>query len=195
MIFLVGPHGAGKTESAKLLAEIGFVTIDLGPTLRSIHKQDHTNLEFIEWIQQGELVSGNNFTEVLLAKELNKLKATLDGFPTTDIVIVGSRGRSNVEYIEKKVPKINGFDRLVIFVDAPFETLQQRYNTRDNKDLTKEEFRKLLDTDNELGLGSLCDITDVNIINNGTLDDLKDKLKKIVVGRGYTKVTSYADHL
>ena len=39
MIFIAGPHGAGKTKSAEIMARFGFLCIDLGPTLKKIHSK------------------------------------------------------------------------------------------------------------------------------------------------------------
>lgn len=187
MIFLAGSHGAGKTESARFLTEIGFVSLDLGPTLRSIHQQSSSGLTFPAWIKQGESMHGKDFTEVLLAKELNKLRMTLKNKPLTDIVVVGSRGCTNVEYLESAVPKINGFRRTIIFIDAPFETLRQRFNACNSVNLSSDEFQKLLDSDIKLGLESLREIASVNLRNDGTLEELKHQLQKIIANIGYQK--------
>ena len=46
MIFLTGPHGAGKTAVAKMVARYNFDYVDLGGILREVHQRQNPEISF-----------------------------------------------------------------------------------------------------------------------------------------------------
>ena len=73
MIFIAGPHGAGKTTVGMALPKDIFFIVDTGPILRSIWQETNPRIAFQEFIQSGETIYGMNFTDELLTDEINRL--------------------------------------------------------------------------------------------------------------------------
>lgn len=185
MIFLTGPHGSGKTESAKFLTGLGFASIDLGPMLRSIHRQKGSALSFGEWIGRGEELFGKDFTDSLLAQELKNLRMVVEVSRYLDIVVVGSRSRKGFEYLASAVPQVNGYGNRLVFIDGSFEALYYRYGLRQQRSISTADFQKLLDADVALGIESLRHTAEITIWNNGSLETLRNRLRYMVVEFGY----------
>ncbi len=181
MIFLVGPHGSGKTLSANLIAPHGFLTVDSGPTLRQIHQKQDTNLSFGDWITEGERHYGQRFTDDLLVCELKLAKMRAEETRLhKDIVIVGNRSKGGIVFISERIKSVNGYSNQVVFLDAPFKILHERYNSREKKNLSDDEFNELLDLDVRMGLNTIREIAQFNIWNNGDLESLRESLDKIL---------------
>lgn len=180
MIFLAGPHGSGKTKTAEIINRFGFFSIDLGPTLRKIcFEQNDINLE--TWIKQGETRFGTNFTDKLLIEEIIRTKELLEvDKKHKDIVIVGSRSRVGIENIICAISNVENNKNHIIFLDAPFDILRERYNSREKSELDSSEFSMLLERDLNIGLNSIRDITDIIIWNDGNLDSLEAKIKEVL---------------
>ena len=181
MIFLAGPHGAGKTRSAEIMAAFSFLPIDLGPTLRQIHRQHGAGVNFKDWIARGEVEFGQSFTDDLLINEVKRLREILEGGdPYIDMVIVGSRSARGIEKIKNAVPCMKGRGNHVIFLDAPVNVLWRRYNERENTGLNLSDFHDLLRVDLEMGLDSVRKTADFILWNNDDSRHLERSLKEIL---------------
>ena len=181
MIFLTGPHGAGKSKTAGILVTFGFLAIDLGPALRRIHLASRSPLSFEGWLKAGEEKSGTHFTDDLLAFEVLRLKNVIEGsYAYQDVVITGSRSATGVRYICSQVPSVNGNRNSVIFIDAPLATLRTRYNKREGLDLNREEFIALLSADEKLGLKTIRPMADFHIWNQGSEGELRANIENII---------------
>ena len=182
MIFLTGPHAAGKTTSAKILSRYGFVYIELGAILRRVHLKEGEGVDFEKWLQRGEIAFGIHFTDDILVEEIKKkMKRTLyKSAAIQDIVIVGSRSFQGIQYIINKTPIFNKRKNIIIYMDSPVETLKARYSLRTGKQFDSKEFQLLLDKDYEIGLKTIIRHADFKIWNNGSKGDLKRKLKTII---------------
>ncbi len=183
MIFLVGPHAAGKTHCAEIICQNNFVEIDLGPMLRNMHKESGAGGTFSEWMQKGEAEYGKQFSDDLVVKGIESIYETVltkEHYPS-DVVIVGSRSLQGIEYILKEVPNYRDTKNTIIFMDAPFDTLFERYKQREKMDISKEEFYALLERDDELGLNSLKPVADYTITNDGDENVLDREIKELVL--------------
>ncbi len=181
MLFLVGPHGAGKTKLSEIAVEYGCIAIDLGPALRNLHLASGASCSFSEWIQDGELRNGKNFTDILLAAEVEKAKLHIEkesGHP--DILIVGSRSIDGVEYLSTIFPKVNGRSRRIVYIDAPFSLKLKRYNVREGLSLAPEEFELLLAADTRMGLEKIRESADVLLWNDIDEDSLRKRVKELL---------------
>ncbi|MFY9493536.1 MAG: hypothetical protein WAP55_03620 [Minisyncoccia bacterium] len=189
MIFLAGPHGAGKTESARIMSCFSFLPIDLGPTLRKIHLELGIVDGFKDWIRKGEADFGQSFTDNLLIAEIRKIKEVVEnGDSHVDIVVVGSRSRRGIEKIKGAVPRVRGRDGQVIFIEAPFDVLHKRYNERERLNLDPASFRGLLGADLEIGIESIREIADFTLFNNGDIKSLETAIREILFQKlGYAQ--------
>ena len=139
----------------------GYIIFDTGPTLRAMHKKDHTELTFDEWVLRGEQTVGTYFTDQLLATELLKLSA--ESMHSNGIVVVGNRSISGIQYLKDNV---DHSDSKIIYVDAPKHVLYERYKQREiAEDLTQLEFDAILEKDKKLGLDQISGYCDAEILN------------------------------
>ena len=182
MIFIVGAHATGKTHLADIICKFNFVKIDLGPLLRAIHKEQGSNDSFDEWIYNGEEKFGKNFTDGLLVNEIKKMEANLsnNAINPNDFIIIGSRSISGLSYILENIGHYNQKDNKVIFLDAPFDLMYERYKKREGLDITTEQFEKILDKDKKMGLEDLRHVADFVIINDSTFEKLSDHMLSLL---------------
>lgn len=182
MIFLTGPHGAGKTIIAKLLEGHRFAYLDLGGILREIHQLEDSKTSFKDWCRKNEAEHGSCFTDAVLVEEILKRRAEfmLALPPLQDLVIVGSRSPRGVKYITDRVPLVGSRKNIIIYIDAPIEMLLKRYAAREGKILNMEQFSKILDADDEIGFSGMKSFADISVINDGTEEELVKKISKII---------------
>ncbi|MEK7629400.1 MAG: hypothetical protein AAB394_02640 [Patescibacteria group bacterium] len=187
MIFLAGHHGAGKTRLAKIMANWSFLSIDLGPTLRRIHREQRDIPDFKDWIKKGEETIGLSFTDDLLIIEIERLR----GLPKysglyIDIVIVGSRSRVGIERIQSAVSNINTHKSSIIFIDAPFDSLRRRYNKREGVALDSVSFKDLIDL--EADIETVRDIANFVLYNDSSIGNMETAIEEILFQKiGYVK--------
>jgi len=116
MIFIVGAHATGKTYLANIICQFNFVKIDLGPVLRGIHKKSGSTKSFIEWIHDGEIKFGKNFTDDLLANEItNIIKISSNNTRPIDFIVIGSRSVAGLRYILEHIGQYDQKSNKVIF--------------------------------------------------------------------------------
>ena len=180
MIFIAGPHGAGKSKVAQILRKYGIFSIDLGPTLRKIHKAQHHD-NFWEWIREGEQRVGAHFTDNLLVEEIIKFYSACHGEREyKGISIVGNRSVEGIEYIKKRVPLYSG-QNVILYIEAPFEILVERFNSRESKNLSKKDFCVLLEEDKQRGLEKIWHFADFIIHNSGDENSLNGVIEEMMV--------------
>lgn len=183
MIFLTGPHGAGKTTASRMLGQYGFQAIDLGPTIRRLHLEADQELPFQDWCMAGERRIGKHFTDQILVEELNRqfcLCEEKDSF--LDLLVVGSRSFAGIEFLKTHVRCRSAYHDVVIFLDANEETLRRNFNEREGTIYTKEGFAKVLERDTQMGIDSIRQAADYVIRNEGSLGKLEASIQALIFG-------------
>lgn len=182
MIFLTGPHGAGKTTVAEILSNHKFFYLDLGGILRKKHWKEKPEIGFGTWCAENEKKYGTSFTDDIIVCEIKEtLKKIRSGIIIAkDLVVVGSRSAKGISYIIERVLPLNGRKNFIIYIDAPENILMQRYCDREDRYLTLKEFKQLLKADIELGLLDIISFADVKMFNTGSIEDLKKSIKDLV---------------
>lgn len=175
MIFLVGAHATGKTCLADIICQFNFVKIDLGPILRTFHKKSGSKKSFAKWTNDGELEFGNNFTDDLLVNEIKNIIKNSNNNKPIDFIITGSRSVTGLKYILEHIGHFDNKDNKVIFLEAPFTIMYERYKKREGLNITIEQFEKILDNDRKMGLEDLRQITDFIIKNDSTYEKLSEQ--------------------
>ena len=135
MIFLAGPHGAGKTTVAEMLSEYDFEYLDLGGILRRKHKAEAEDINFELWCQQKEKIFGPTFTDDIIVEEVKKHKERILSQLNSvqDLIIVGSRSFRGLKYIINKVGLFKNKKNVIIYIDAPISVLQRHYCLKEHK--------------------------------------------------------------
>ncbi len=186
MLFLTGSHGAGKTTVANILISCNFgYPIELGGILRKMHFKIAPESSFGLWCEVGERAYGKNFTDDILIKEINKQREeilTKKSF-SKDLIIVGSRSYSGIEYIINKVPIINNRKNIIVYIDVENDILRQRYNLREKKNLNPQEFELVLDNDRRIGIETIKPHADIIITNSESVERLKNEVEKLIISK------------
>ena len=184
MIFLTGPHCAGKTTIAKILTHHNFAHIDLGPTLRRIHREGTNGLSFEEWLSRGETQRGPHFTDNLLVEAINKYieRLLLRATPVQDLIICGSRSLEGINYIVSRVTNLNRRKNVIVWVDAPKHLLWRRFCEK-NGPISMTGFEELLEKDRELGLDTIRKQAQYILTNDSlTIEGLVRKVRELFFG-------------
>lgn len=182
MIYIVGAHATGKTHLADTMCKFNFTKIDLGPLLRTIHRKSGSSTSFGEWIHNGEEKFGKNFTDDLIVNEIEKKKASLSNgaIAPNDFIVIGSRSIAGLSYILENTGHYNQKDNKIIFLDAPFDLMYERYKKREGLNITTEQFEKILDKDKKMGLEDLRLVADFVIMNDSTFEKLSDRMLNLL---------------
>lgn len=180
MIFITGPHAAGKTHLSKYLSSYGFPSIDLGPTIRKLHSELGLGLPFLRWVEIGEGQFGPHFTDELLAKQLLEFcreSEILTG--VRDVLIVGSRSLAGIYYLRDYFKRNRNLASSIVYIEADKEILRERYNLREGKALTKVEFEKILKRDEDMGLLHIRPVADHLIFNDGNDKKFRSNIDEV----------------
>lgn len=162
MLFVTGPHAAGKTHAARIFERLGFQSIDLGPTIRRLHVESGTSLSLHEWVSHNETEEGADFTDRILSEEVRKLSLASSRF-----LILGSRSYNNINYISDYVP-FSPSERFILFVTAPYELLKKRWELREDRTISDEDFKRLLKRDEDMGVEEIRAHADLVISNDSS---------------------------
>lgn len=189
VIFLVGPHCAGKTRILAMFSRAAFSCVDLGPLLREIHQRASPQVTFADWIRMGETTHGRSFTDAQLAQAISREVGCAVTKRHQDLVIAGSRSLEGIRYLVERIGSYQGRANVIIWVEAPIEILCQRYNARNpDRPLSYPDFLRFLEDDNRLGLSGLKDVADLRLSNAGSEQELQASVHGLIRRLGYTDV-------
>jgi len=185
MIFLTGHHAAGKTTVAKALAFYNFTCLELGTILREKWHNEAPEIKFNLWYRSKERTYGQTFTDRVLVKEIKKqIKNVINTTKKPqDLILVGNRSLSGIQYIINKVPLFNNRKNIIIFISAPTKILKKRYCVREKKQISFKNFQLLLKKDRQLGIETIIPYADFKIYNNGSKQQLMKTTKKIIFSK------------
>lgn len=166
MIFLVGPHASGKTETARILAErFHFLCFEVSRIALSYKQKTRPDLPGRAWEMWIKETKGphviNQFILETIITVLHEQVALQRVFQ--DIVITGYRQPTDIEYLYKgliaRTELLPRTDKLIVYLAAPAPILYRRYLARkrdgDNLAMTWEQFSQFLAREKERGLESL----------------------------------------
>jgi dephospho-CoA kinase len=172
VVGIAGPPGAGKTEVARVATQLGYSYIRMGDVV----------LEEVK--KRGLKISEENVGTV--ASELRKLgeaEIARRCIPSIRekggaVVVDGIRGIAEVEEFRNEF----GDAFKLISVWASQRTRFQRISKRSREDDARgwEEFQKKDRRELSWGLGEALVLSDFLIVNEGNLEELKEKAKEIL---------------
>ncbi|AHF80804.1 Hypothetical protein TES1_1426 [Thermococcus paralvinellae] len=184
IIGVVGKIAAGKTTIAKFLEEKGFCRISCSDPL--IDLLTH-NVDAYSWIPElpektkptrdrlieyGKYLKETYGEDILIRLALDKMRYC------RDVVIDGVRSRGEIEAIKQR-------GGVIIYVEAKpelrYERLVKRKAEKDKAIKSFEDFKRMDNEEERLYYTSkLKGLADFTIVNEGTLEDLRKDVEKIL---------------
>jgi dephospho-CoA kinase len=164
---------SGKTAVAEILEEEGYAVLDMGDIVRIEMEKRGIGAE-----STGEFVNGlreEHGMDAIARLCMPYLSEMID--EKEKIVITGMRSLDERERFEEET----GEELEMVAVWSSPETRRKRREERQREEDRKgQEFRKRDHRDLENGVGDLMALSDHLVKNEGTMEELEQKVKKIV---------------
>ncbi|BAD86381.1 dephospho-CoA kinase [Thermococcus kodakarensis KOD1] len=184
IIGVVGKIAAGKTTVAKFFEEKGFCRVSCSDPLIDLLTHNVSDYSWIpelpkkaeptrdRLIEFGKYLKDKYGGDILIRLAVDKKRHC------KNIVIDGVRSREEVETIKRLGGK-------VIYVEARpeirYERLRKRRAEKDRVIQSFEDFLKMDEEEEKLyHTTKLKDIADYVIVNEGTLEELREKVEEII---------------
>ena len=184
IIGVVGKIAAGKTTVAKFFEEKGFCRVSCSDPLIDLLTHNVSDYSWIpelpekaeptreKLIEFGKYMKDKYGGDILIRLAVDKKRNC------EKVVIDGVRSREEIEAIKRLGGK-------VIYVEAKpeirFERLMKRKASKDRGIKTFEDFRAMDDAEERLyHTSELKDLADYVIVNEGTLEELREKVERII---------------
>lgn len=170
ILYPAGHHAVGKTELCDYLVEdYGFQVVETGAMVRGLYAsrdEAFANHSLGEFVKDVEEIEPGYFDK--------KLAARIDDLENQHgrVIVNGMRSLTNLVRAKGAYPDTT---HSVVWMDAQFDSLYERYKLRESKDLTPEQFSDLLNFDMELGLALIKDEADFFIQNDSTVEALREQ--------------------
>lgn len=158
IFYFCGHRGCGKNYLASQITEnIPIEIIDTGSIIRNAYKKYNVNnSSFKEWMRENEEKYGKNFSNMLISKLTTIKKGR-------DYIIVGYRSIEGIKYFNKC---FGIGDYRIFFIDGDYELFRENYNKREKTDISKEEYEKIVQIEESMGIKELKEFV-VNNQNKG----------------------------
>ncbi|ASJ06026.1 AAA family ATPase [Thermococcus pacificus] len=184
IIGVVGKIAAGKTTVAKFFEEKGFCRVSCSDPLIDLLTHNVSDYSWIpelpekaeptrdRLIEFGKYLKDKYGGDILIKLAVDKKRHC------RNIVIDGVRSKEEIEAIKRMGGK-------VIYVEARpeirFERLMRRKASKDKTIKSFEDFKAMDDAEERLyHTSELKDLADYIIVNEGTLEELRKKVKGII---------------
>lgn len=175
ILYPAGHHAVGKTEMCDYLVEdYGFQVVETGAMVRGLYASrdeafaNHSLGEFVKAVEEIE----PGYFDAKLATRIDSLEDQHGR-----VIVNGMRSLTNLVRAKEAYPDTT---HSVVWMDAQFDSLYERYKSREGKELTPEEFSRLLDFDMELGLSLIKEEADFFVQNDSTVEVLRSQADQIL---------------
>ncbi|HEC75642.1 MAG TPA: flagellar hook-basal body complex protein FliE [Thermoplasmatales archaeon] len=170
-IAFTGLPGAGKTEAVNIAKELGIKVVSMGDEVRN-----ETMLRGLELNDRNVGRIANEMREKY-GKDI-WAKKCLEKIENNEIVVID--GIRNIEEVETFRKAIKNFVLVAIHASPSirYERLMKRQREDDStkiEDLKKRERRELA-----WGIGNVIAMADIVVINEGSLEEFREKIKEIL---------------
>jgi len=184
ILAFVGAPAAGKTVAAAVAKEMSIPIITMGDVIRAELQRRKLSLSDAN---AGRVANELREREGMDAIARRCIPRIMD-IKVKDkegkrakkpiIVIDGIRGLAEVETFEKEF----GTDFILVRIEAPLTLRYNRIKTRGRGDdlLNIEEFKEREERENRWGMGEAMDKADKVIMNEGSLEEFKEQIKRIL---------------
>ena len=178
IIGLTGSLAAGKEVISDFFKEKGFVYFSLSQEVRNVAKERGIEINRKNLQDLGNELRETKGIEILAKRVLNKIEINKN----SNFIIDGIRNPAEVNFLKKRK------DFLLISIDASKQIRFERFvkRNRESDPTTWNGFLKVDERDkgegeSETGQGvrRCMEKADFTLENNGTLEELQDKLKRL----------------
>ncbi|MEK7095515.1 MAG: AAA family ATPase [Patescibacteria group bacterium] len=181
VLYLTGPHAAGKTElCGHLTSEYNFGVVETGGLMRGLYADrgpQYRELSMGEYVRAVEKDDSDFFGNMLVDRVK---RVVLEG--ASPVIINGMRTYS---YINSTTERLGTKSAKVLWIEANRDLLLERYNRREGRSLCPEEFEALLAFDMNLGISEIREKADAIVVNEGRVDSFKEETDKILFEWGF----------
>lgn len=170
-IAFTGMPGAGKTEAIKVAKEMNIKVISMGDEVRE------------EVVKRGLPLSDEITGKI--ADEMRKkhgagfwAKRCMAKIGNEDFFVIdGIRNVEEIEIFREKIEKL-----IVVAIHASPSTRYERIRKRKRygNEISIEEFREREKRELSWGLGNVIAMADIVIINEGSLEEFKEKIRDVL---------------
>lgn len=172
VIAFTGLPGSGKSEAVSVAEEMGIKVVRMGDEVR-----EEARMRGLELIDEnlGKIADEMRRKEgmdIWAKRCLSKIKDNM-------VVIDGIR---NMEEVELFRQHINNF--ILVAIHASPHTRYERMMKRGREDdaVLKEKLKERDERELKWGIGNVVAMADIIIANEGSLDEFREKIKKILRG-------------
>lgn len=176
IIGLTGQNASGKDTVADILKEKGFIYLSLSDVIRDELKADGKDLTRENLINKGSELRKTKGLDYLAEQCAKKIE------PNKDYIIVSIRNPAEV----KRLKEISGFIFVNIEADARLRFDRMKERGRDGDATTFERFieHEQMEEKSEdparQQMNQTIRLAELTIENNGSFDELKSKVEKLV---------------
>lgn len=184
MIFIAGPHDAGKTTIASHLSNLGFLHVETSSIVKAKHKEMAPDTNFGEWA-----IEQNHYFDRYIAQAVVKAEQEIKRSNTRyqDIIVTGNRQLDGINYLIKRIPPLRL--NLIMYVEADEVTLFDRHMSRPDRaisGMTLQRFRdEILAYDQKMGVERIKEVADIVICNNGEIRSCLETAFLFLQSKGY----------
>jgi dephospho-CoA kinase len=177
VIGVVGLPASGKGEFSKIAADTGIPVIIMGDMIRAAVLKaglDPTDDNFGATANRLRAENGMDAIAALCVPEIRRQTAQL-------VLVDGIRGDAEVRLFRKHFPAF-----VLISIDSSFEKRLERIRARGRSDdfLRPESLRARDEREMKWGLGSALAEADINIKNEGSLDEFSRAVNAVLASLG-----------
>lgn len=173
IIAFTGLPGAGKSEAVLVAKELGYIVFRIGDCVVEETKNRGLPLDDKNIGSVADEMRHRYGFDAWARRTYEKIKKV----KSQRIVIDGVRNIEELDFFCSVFPEFK-----LIAVEAPFEIRCRRLMDRGRSDAPKDmkECRERDGRELSWGLGKLMEKADIRILNNGSLEDFRNRIRKIL---------------
>ena len=182
ILAFVGAPAAGKTVAAAVAKEMSIPIITMGNVIRWELQRRKLSLSDANAGRVANELREREGMDAIARRCIPRIKDITDKegkrAKKPIIVIDGIRGLAEVETFEKEF----GTDFILVRIEAPLVLRYNRIKTRGRGDdlLNIEQFKEREERENRWGMGEAMEKADKVIMNEGSLEEFKEQIKRIL---------------
>ena len=148
--YFCGHRGCGKNFLANQISKsIPIEIIDTGPIIREAYaKYNSDNISFKDWMINNEEKYGKDFSNIIICR-MTKIEKE------KNYIIIGFRSIDGIQYFNNNF-KITDYQ--IHFIDGEHELFRKNYNTREETNISEEEYKKIIKVEETMGIKKIKEV-------------------------------------